>query len=327
MSTRGVPLIDISSFYTGDEADKRRLAKDVGDACERIGFLVITGHKVPPEAIEALTTQSRAFFDLPVELKCNSAPDVQQVFRGYSPLSKESLAALSSDGEAAPPDIKESFDIGPFRADPAKVAPEYADNYYDNIWPEEPSGFRSAAERYFDELEALADDLLAILAGALDLPDDYFSSFTRDHLGLSDLRLINYPEMPDEVAPGQIRGGAHTDYTTITPTRRARTFPRSAATPVRTLSTSAATGCQMRRRSPSMSRASTRCRSIAAPSRCAPKWNTRRGCISTRTIWTYKASLRTRRVISFLPIVVIRGGGSVCSCATSPTKRRYFHQA
>jgi isopenicillin N synthase-like dioxygenase len=42
-----VPVIDIAGFSGGDEATRRRIVQEVTDACERVGFFVITGHDVP----------------------------------------------------------------------------------------------------------------------------------------------------------------------------------------------------------------------------------------------------------------------------------------
>jgi isopenicillin N synthase-like dioxygenase len=52
MSARSVAFvshIDIEPFRTGSEHDKRRVAREVGRACEEIGFLTIVGHGVPEE--------------------------------------------------------------------------------------------------------------------------------------------------------------------------------------------------------------------------------------------------------------------------------------
>jgi isopenicillin N synthase-like dioxygenase len=40
-SAASVPHIDIEPFRTGSEHDKRRVAREVGRACEEIGFLTI----------------------------------------------------------------------------------------------------------------------------------------------------------------------------------------------------------------------------------------------------------------------------------------------
>jgi len=41
MTIRSVPIIDIAPFLSGTLEDKRRVAAEVGRACEEIGFLIV----------------------------------------------------------------------------------------------------------------------------------------------------------------------------------------------------------------------------------------------------------------------------------------------
>ena len=42
-----VPIIDIAAFANGDAGRRRNVVDAVKQACERVGFFVITGHQVP----------------------------------------------------------------------------------------------------------------------------------------------------------------------------------------------------------------------------------------------------------------------------------------
>ncbi len=64
---RTVPVIDISGFRHGDEEGKRRVAQQVGAACEQIGFLTITGHGISEALIQQIADVSRRFLDLPMQ--------------------------------------------------------------------------------------------------------------------------------------------------------------------------------------------------------------------------------------------------------------------
>src|SRR2546427_6657903 len=64
-----VPVIDITAYWTGVDASKRDVARQIGEACRDIGFLVIAGHRVPPDLIAAVDDVSREFFDLPLDEK------------------------------------------------------------------------------------------------------------------------------------------------------------------------------------------------------------------------------------------------------------------
>ena len=58
MTLRQVPVIDIAPFLGGDRDGKARVAAEVKQACEDIGFLVITGHGVDPALTGRPTTSA-----------------------------------------------------------------------------------------------------------------------------------------------------------------------------------------------------------------------------------------------------------------------------
>ena len=44
-----IPTIDISKFTNGTPSERDSVIRQVGDACEKIGFFLITGHGVPDD--------------------------------------------------------------------------------------------------------------------------------------------------------------------------------------------------------------------------------------------------------------------------------------
>jgi isopenicillin N synthase-like dioxygenase len=191
-----VPIIDLGPYFAGSRDDHSRVAEQVRQACEHIGFLTVTGHGVPAEQIERTAAVARAFFDLPADEKRRLRLTLGGA--GYSPVQGESLAA--SLGKATPADLKESLNVGAdFEATP---------------WPARPAELRAQFIAYFQTMNRLAGDLLRIFASALDLPEDFFGGKI-DHSS-SFLRVVNYPPQAAEPEPGQLRAGAHTDYGTLT---------------------------------------------------------------------------------------------------------------
>jgi isopenicillin N synthase-like dioxygenase len=132
---------------------------------------------------------------------------------GYAPVAYEALSY--SLGDVTPPDLKESFAIGP--VDPPSHSfsdPDEASAWSPNLWPAAPPDMRSIWERYFREMSSLAARLLSLMATALDLPADWFEPMIDRHT--SAMRALNYPVVEGRVLPGQQRAGAHTDYGTLT---------------------------------------------------------------------------------------------------------------
>ena len=73
---------------------------------------------------------------------------------------------------------------------------------------------RALYEAYFRVMGALAEDLMAIFALALDLDEGFFADKLNHHI--SRLRVRNYPAPLVPPLPGQLRTGAHADYGSLT---------------------------------------------------------------------------------------------------------------
>ena len=208
-SNSPVPIIDISPAATGGEA-LAGVGRAVDEACRDIGFFVIVGHGVPEAAVGAVWSAAREFFDLPLAVKRRSPAPSEDYAYGYSPVEGETLAL--SLGNATPPDLKETLNMGPLDL-PGVIPPGAEAILAEPRWPEHPPSLRPAWEAYFRTMADLAGRLLSIMAVGLGLPPDHFEPFLPHHS--SAMRAINYPHLDDRPLPGQLRAGAHTDYGTL----------------------------------------------------------------------------------------------------------------
>ncbi len=209
-----VPVIDIAPFRRGDREAREAVAAEVGRAVNDIGFLVITGHGVDPALVAEVQQVSNAFFDLPEEEKRQVLRPAPDVARGYIPMEAESVGR--SRGVETPGDLNESLMIGPVDATdaPYYTAPAAGRHFHPNLWPRRPEGLRTAYEAYFRAMGRLAEDLMALFALALALPESFFSDKIDRHI--SRLRVRNYPAPLSPPKPGQLRAGAHCDYGSLT---------------------------------------------------------------------------------------------------------------
>jgi isopenicillin N synthase-like dioxygenase len=139
------------------------------------------------------------------------APDIT---RGYIPIEAESVGR--SQGVEAPGDLNESLMIGPVDAteDAYFTGPQAGRHFHPNLWPAQPAELRPLYETYFRTMGALAEDLMAMFALALDLPERFFADKIDRHI--SRLRVRNYPAPAVPPLPGQLRAGAHCDYGSLT---------------------------------------------------------------------------------------------------------------
>jgi isopenicillin N synthase-like dioxygenase len=201
----GIPVIDISGFLNGSEAERAQTVQAFGEAFEQVGFATIIGHGIDPALIEATYAAMREFFAQPLDEKLKSTPPEKAKSRGYLPVGIESVAATLS-GET-PPDLCEALVFyGLARQDASHAKPI--------IWPERPAAIRELVPRYHEALKQLGQQLVRLASLALNLPETFLDKFFADPAIV--LRFVNYPGQDLPPAPGQLRYGAHHDYGGLT---------------------------------------------------------------------------------------------------------------
>ncbi|MEM7341721.1 MAG: 2-oxoglutarate and iron-dependent oxygenase domain-containing protein [Actinomycetota bacterium] len=210
MSDAPVPTVDIAAFAAGSSTVRNRIAEAADEAYRSIGFLQVAGHGVPQSLIDSMQAVTTAFFDQALDFKL---PYVMppEANRGYSPPGAEALSY--STGMESPPDMFQAFNAGAqiHTIDPATRPERHQTLYHRNVWPDSPSEMQTIWEEYIAEVSALAQRMLTILATALDLDEDYFTS--RADQAPDVLRALDYRSFGNaEVLPGQMRLGAHSDY-------------------------------------------------------------------------------------------------------------------
>jgi isopenicillin N synthase-like dioxygenase len=179
-----IPLVDITKFHNGNEAERKRIAAAVGDACEAIGFLYVSGHGVPTTAISDIRDVMVRFFSQPESKKLQLAAG-PNAYRGYIP-----MASLSANaGTIEQPDLYEGYKL---HAEKSDARPD-ATLVTKNVWPDEPPEFRAAVTAYWREMDRLSDWLLRIFALSLALPERTFVDHFVDPM--TNMTLLHYPPM------------------------------------------------------------------------------------------------------------------------------------
>ncbi|MEV8317819.1 2-oxoglutarate and iron-dependent oxygenase domain-containing protein [Streptomyces sp. NPDC059900] len=210
-----VPVVDIRPYADGGTAAEReRVARQMDDACARVGFVQILGHGIPDATVRGLSAAMDGFFGLPLETK--KSYRVTGANRGYSPPRSESLSlslGVASAGHMN--DFFEAFNVGTeARSFPGLDLSE--DDYGLNVWPAQVAGFEPAVLGYFAEAGRVARTLTRIFADALGQPPGFFDSLT-DH-SIDVLRMNNYalPEGSVSLDGDPTGMGEHTDFGLVT---------------------------------------------------------------------------------------------------------------
>jgi isopenicillin N synthase-like dioxygenase len=208
-----VPLIDIAPFLAGTPAGRARTAAAIGRACTDIGFFTVVGHGFSPDLLARMDAVSRAFFDLPLADKLKTKRPRPEQSRGYIGVGDENLSYGLGGGAT---DLKEFFAIGPVDVPGEEyyTCPAAYPSFATNVWPERPAEFRAVWTEYYRTMARLAAQIMRMFSLALDLTDGFFDGAIDRHI--SGIRVINYPDQPEEPRPGQLRAGAHSDYGALT---------------------------------------------------------------------------------------------------------------
>ncbi|KAL5551424.1 hypothetical protein UlMin_001600 [Ulmus minor] len=193
-----LPVVDLSS------PDRSSTAASIRQACTDYGFFYLVNHGVEEELFQKVFEESKKLFSLPLDEKMKMARKNQ---RGYTPLFAENLDPESSSKG----DSKESYYIGPLEDVSAQVKL--------NQWPSEeilPS-WRPTMETFYRKVLDAGKRLLALIAVALNLDEDFFVRVGAMDKPAALLRLLHYPGELGSCNEEETYGAsAHSDYGTIT---------------------------------------------------------------------------------------------------------------
>jgi isopenicillin N synthase-like dioxygenase len=195
MSDDTLPVIDIRDLQSA--ATQRA----IDSACREWGFFQAVGHGIEERTLAALRRQMRALFALPGAAKHAIMRTAENPWGFYDrELTKRTR------------DWKQIYDYGP--PDGAAIVPQL---------PRELPRFGRAIERFYAECDALAFELVEVIAGNLGMPPGALDAcFRPQHT--SFLRLNHYPACPVPARPadsaaasgGHLGVNPHTDSGALT---------------------------------------------------------------------------------------------------------------
>lgn len=216
-STNSIPVIDFANWSSSDSTPEQRLsiAQDLVQACQKVGFVYIINHGVPPSLLSEAFSISKELYDLPLEKKMLAPhPDGPTVHRGYSYPGLEKVSqVISSDEKLGEElrqvkDCKESYEIG-----------SEQNSEQPNVWlpPSILPSFQPFMTTFYWSLSTLSHSILSAIGLGLGLhPHSHLVSFHSGHN--NQLRLLHYPPIAaSEIEDGlSARMPAHSDWGSIT---------------------------------------------------------------------------------------------------------------
>lgn len=195
-----IPPVSMKTYDESPEA----FAKELGGWFENYGFAVVADHGVDQGIIDGAIERAKKFFALPQEVKMKYHKKGLGGARGYTPFMVET----AKDHEV--PDLKEFWHAG------RELAPDhkFANLMTPNIEVEEVEEWSEYIDAMFGSFDYLGKRILKSVAIYLGLDPEFFDKKVNE--GNSILRLLHYPPVDKDAAPGAIRAGAHGDINVIT---------------------------------------------------------------------------------------------------------------
>lgn len=203
-----VPIVDLAPLRSGEAAARRSVATEIAEVCGRVGFFYIKNHGVPEADVEAIFETAREFHDLPLEAKMEVSITKNDHGQGY--LHGRSKGVH----ETIKPNLQEAFQIRRPLApdDPDLLAGKPLHGVIP--WPSAMPSLRPRMMAYYEKLNTLGYELLALFETGLEMPAGTLKAFfTKD---MNSLRLLHYPAQAPEESGEYLGARAHTDTNAFT---------------------------------------------------------------------------------------------------------------
>ncbi|KAK5449692.1 hypothetical protein LTS15_008767 [Exophiala xenobiotica] len=195
--SNNIPIIDFEQVTISPKA----VAHELLQACADWGFFYVKNHPIPQEAVDAIFDLEKQFFAQPLSTKLQ-APYVPAKNAGFKPASSNGANGVFKDP-------REAFSINKWptttHASSATLSP-----ILDEARPQ--------IQSFQKQVQAFTNRLLELIALALDLPVNQFTS-QHDPMveNFDNFELMHYPPiMPSSEDTTKFRISPHTDWGTLT---------------------------------------------------------------------------------------------------------------
>jgi len=203
-----VPTIDVGALLAvgASSADRRRVAAQVGAACERYGFFQVVGHGLDPALRRDLHSAAEQFFALDeAEKDAVAMRHGGPAWRGWFGVGNELTSGVPDDKEG----LYFGTELSP--EDPRVVAGLAL--HGPNQFPERPVELAALVTEWMERTTALGIEVMSAIASALGLDERWFDPWLADPTVL--FRIFHYPPPAAEFV-GSWGVAEHTDYGFLT---------------------------------------------------------------------------------------------------------------
>ncbi|ROV93139.1 hypothetical protein VSDG_07383 [Cytospora chrysosperma] len=98
-SFTSIPTIDLSNIDSPSFEDRKKIAKEIYDACHNCGFFYVQNHGIPEQVVSETFELLKRFFALDHETKMDAHVQKNPAIRGYEPMLETRLDPRTKGGK------------------------------------------------------------------------------------------------------------------------------------------------------------------------------------------------------------------------------------
>jgi isopenicillin N synthase-like dioxygenase len=198
-----VPVIDLEPAWSGDAVARRAVAEQIAEVCGRVGFMYIRNHRISASDIDAIFQTAADFHNLPLDAKMEVSITRNNHAQGYlHGMTKGNAANLSEN-------LQEAFQIRRPLADDDPDLLAGRPLHGRIPWPSAMPDLKPRMMAYYDKIDALGYEMLALFELSLDMPAGTLKQYFKKDM--NSLRLLHYPPQKLEEEGVHLGARAHTD--------------------------------------------------------------------------------------------------------------------
>ncbi|KAH8810821.1 hypothetical protein F5884DRAFT_260881 [Xylogone sp. PMI_703] len=207
---QSIPIVDIAGSYSDDLETRLKVANNIRDACQQVGFFYIKNHGIPQELMDETMDAARRHFEKPLEEKMREHIFKSKDLRGYEPVHGANVDPNTRG------DRKESF-LHNFEPEndpvPHILTEAQRSLLHQNLWPADDAEFKQACFKYDRQMIVLMRKMMQMFALGLGLDEHFFDNKVTHPL--ASCKMIHYPPQDPDVND-ETGIGAHTDFVCFT---------------------------------------------------------------------------------------------------------------
>jgi isopenicillin N synthase-like dioxygenase len=201
-----VPVIDLAPAWSGGTAGRQAVADEIAEVCGRVGFMYVKNHRIGARDVDAIFATAADFHNLPLDAKMEVSMTKNNHAQGY-------LHGMTKGNEKGlKENLQEAFQIRRPLADddPDLLAGKPLHGRIP--WPSAMPDLRPRMMAYYDKVDALGYELLALFELALGMQAGTLKAYFKKDM--NSLRLLHYP--PQQPEDEHLGARAHTDTNAFT---------------------------------------------------------------------------------------------------------------